>query len=76
MDEREVLTADQAAFYEENGYLLLENRVPMDIIEAIRAEVARFHEEARGMTESNDRNFSIVFFATVGATTESEFSSS
>ena len=55
MREREVLTAAQAAFYEENGYLLLENRVPMDIIEAIRAEVGRFHEEARGMTESNDR---------------------
>lgn len=55
MTTREVLTDDQVAFYRENGYLVLENRVPMEIIESVRAEIARFQEEARGMTESNDR---------------------
>ena len=51
----EVLTADQIAFFEEKGYLVLERRVPMDIIEDIRAEIARFEDEARGMIGSNDR---------------------
>ena len=51
----EALTADQAAFYDREGYLVLENRVPMDVIENIRTEIARFQDEARGMTESNDR---------------------
>ncbi|HMQ58631.1 MAG TPA: phytanoyl-CoA dioxygenase family protein, partial [Rhizobiaceae bacterium] len=55
MRKREVLTDEQAGFYNENGYLVLENRVPMATIEAIRAEIARFEEEARGMTASNDR---------------------
>lgn len=52
---REVLTDEQVSFYENNGYLVLENRVPMHIIEDVRAEITRFQEEARGMTESNDR---------------------
>ncbi len=51
----EVLTEAQIAFYAENGYLILENRIPGDIIAAIRSEIARFEEEARGMTESNMR---------------------
>ena len=51
----EVLTPDQIAFYEEQGYLVLERQIPMDIIEDIRAEIARFEEEAKGMTASNDR---------------------
>ncbi len=51
----EALTAEQKAFYEANGYLVLENRIPPAIIDAIRAEIARFEDEARGMTESNDR---------------------
>jgi len=52
---REVLTDAQVEFYEREGYLVLENRVPMEIIENIRAEIARFENEARGITESNDR---------------------
>lgn len=52
---REVLTDEQIEFYNREGYLVLENRVPMSIIEGIRDEIARFHEEARGMTASNDR---------------------
>ncbi len=51
----EVLNSKQKAFYEENGYLVLDNRIPADIVAAIRAEIARFEEEARGMSESNAR---------------------
>lgn len=51
----EVLTQDQIAFYKDNGYLVVENRIPDSIISEIRAEIARFEQEARGMTASNDR---------------------
>ncbi|HSF96633.1 MAG TPA: phytanoyl-CoA dioxygenase family protein [Thermohalobaculum sp.] len=51
----EVLTPDQIACYNDNGYLLLERRVPGEIMDAIRAEIARFTEMARGMTASDDR---------------------
>ena len=51
----EALTAEQQAFYAENGYLVLENRVPEDVMQAIRDEIARFEEIAAGMTESDDR---------------------
>jgi len=51
----EVLTRDQIEFYHTNGWLTLERRIPADVIEDIRAEIARFSDEARGMTESNDR---------------------
>ena len=52
---REVLTDEQVEHYRREGYLVLEDRVPMEIIEAIRAEIARFQDEARGMTASDDR---------------------
>ena len=55
MANREILSEDQIAFYNTHGYLVLEKRIPDDIIAAIRSEIARFEEEARGMTESNDR---------------------
>jgi ectoine hydroxylase-related dioxygenase (phytanoyl-CoA dioxygenase family) len=55
MANREVLSDDQVAFYKAQGYLVLEKRIPDDIVAAIRSEIARFREEARGMTESNDR---------------------
>ena len=51
----EALSQDQIQFYQDNGYLVLERRVPENIIEEIRSEIARFEDEARGMTESNDR---------------------
>ncbi len=38
-----------------NGYLVIKNRIPAKAIAAIRAEIARFEDEARGMTASNDR---------------------
>ncbi|MFT7135350.1 MAG: ectoine hydroxylase, partial [Akkermansiaceae bacterium] len=52
---REVLTQDQIDFYNENGYLIVENQIPDDVIANIRTEIARFEEEARGLTVSNDR---------------------
>ncbi len=51
----EVLSPDQTAFYEENGYLVLERRLPDAWLDRIRAEIARFEDEPRGMTASNDR---------------------
>ena len=51
----EVLTGDQEAFYAENGYLVLEGRVPSDVIEAIRDEIRRFEDVARTMTESDEK---------------------
>lgn len=51
----EVLSPDQIAFYNDNGYIVLERHLPETWIERIRAEIARFEDEARGMTASNDR---------------------
>lgn len=51
----EVLTADQKAFFDTNGYLVLENRIPMEIIDAIRSEIAAFEEISKGMTAPDDR---------------------
>lgn len=51
----EALSQSQIDSYRQSGYLVLENRVPMAVIESIRAEIARFVEEARGLTDSNDR---------------------
>ena len=51
----EVLSAEQIEFYRDQGYLVVENRIHDDIIADIRAEIARFEDEAREMTESNMR---------------------
>ncbi|MCU9840194.1 phytanoyl-CoA dioxygenase family protein [Ruegeria sp. WL0004] len=51
----EVLSPAQIAHYRDTGYIVLENQVPPPVIAAIRAEIARFTDEARGMTSSNDR---------------------
>lgn len=50
----EVLSALQIASYEDNGYLVLPERIPMDVIESIRAEITRFEDVARGMTTSDE----------------------
>lgn len=55
MRKLEVLSRQQVGFYAEHGYLMLENRIPLSIIEDIRDEISRFEEEARQLTESNDR---------------------
>ena len=51
----ETLTQAQIDHYNDQGYLLLENRVPGDIMDAIRAEITRFKDMARGMTASDDK---------------------
>lgn len=51
----EVLSKSQIDSYKERGYLVLESHLPENIIENIRTEIARFEEEARGITLSNDR---------------------
>ncbi|MDP5220164.1 phytanoyl-CoA dioxygenase family protein [Ruegeria sp. 2205SS24-7] len=51
----EILSSAQIASYKQNGYLVLERHLPDDIMENIRSEIARFEDEARGITESNDR---------------------
>ena len=52
---REVLSEDQVRAYRDRGYVVLERRIPEGVVEGLRAEIARFVEEARGMTASNDR---------------------
>jgi ectoine hydroxylase len=49
------LKQQQITSYENDGYLVLEHRVPDAIISAIRSEIDRFHDIAKGMTESDDR---------------------
>lgn len=51
----EVLSEGEIASYRENGYLVLERHLPADLITALRAEIRRFEDEARSLTESNDR---------------------
>ncbi|WP_295311822.1 phytanoyl-CoA dioxygenase family protein [Roseobacter sp.] len=51
----ETLTLQQIADYQEHGYLVLENRIPPEWLNRIYTEIARFEEEAAGMTTSNDR---------------------
>ena len=51
----ECLTPDDKALYADQGYLVVPDRVPPATLTAIREEIARFHEEARGMETSNDR---------------------
>ena len=51
----EILTDSQIAFYQESGYLLLENHLPKNVIHSIRLEICRFEDEARQMSLSNDR---------------------
>jgi len=51
----DVLSAAELTFYRENGYLTLPGPVPGDVLDALRAEIAGFEVEARGMSASNDR---------------------
>ncbi len=51
----ECLSAADITFYHNNGYVVVPDRVPDAILKAIHDEIARFEEEARGMTGSNDR---------------------
>ena len=51
----ETLSQEQIDHYNSRGYLLLEKRVPDDIMAEIRTEIARFQDQARGMTASDDK---------------------
>ena len=51
----EILSEAQIASYNETGCLVLERHLPDAILASLRAEIARFEDEARGMTASNDR---------------------
>ena len=52
---REQLTDDQVDQYAESGFLLLENQIPELWLNRLRAEIARFEDEASELTASNDR---------------------
>ena len=51
----EVLNADQKEFYEANGYLVLEKRIPEDILQNLRDEISIYQDRARRMTEADDQ---------------------
>ena len=51
----EVLSASQIATYQDLGYLVLDSYLPQAIINDIRAEIARFEDESRDLTKTNDR---------------------
>lgn len=51
----EVLTQSQIASYRDEGYVVVPDRIPQVTLDALRAEIARFEDEARGMEQSNDR---------------------
>ncbi|NNE88418.1 MAG: phytanoyl-CoA dioxygenase family protein [Silicimonas sp.] len=51
----EVLTDAQIAEYNETGCLVLERHLADAILGTLRSEIARFEDEARGMTASNER---------------------
>lgn len=51
----EAITPDQKAFYEENGYLVLPERIPPEILQSLHDEIAKYQEQARGLTASTDQ---------------------
>jgi ectoine hydroxylase-related dioxygenase (phytanoyl-CoA dioxygenase family) len=50
----ETLTQTQKDFYDENGYLVLEKRIPDDVLASLRAEIAKYQSQAKSLTESTD----------------------
>ncbi len=48
------LSADDLAFYRENGYLMIENAVSAEHLEALRRVTYDFIEQSRQVTDSND----------------------
>ena len=47
------LTADQIGFYQDNGYLLLEQAIPSSVLTSLRETVDRFIEASRAIEASN-----------------------
>ena len=54
-DSMEALSQAQKDHYDEHGFVVLENRIPSDIMNSIRDEIARFEGIARTMTTSDDK---------------------
>ena len=50
----EFLNETQRAFYADNGYLVLEGHLPVDIIKQAHAEIAHLSEHAKTIRESDD----------------------
>ena len=53
--DKECLSYDQIQFYQEQGYLVLENHLADEMVTAIRDEIARLSEPAAKMTVSDDK---------------------
>ncbi len=53
--ELEILTPEDVAAYERDGYIVMERRLPAETVAALKRELARFHEAARGMHASDDK---------------------
>lgn len=51
----ETLTQAQIEHYDETGYLILEKRVPDDVMNALRGEITRLCAAAHGMTASDEK---------------------
>ncbi len=51
----EVLTAKQIAGYKRDGCLVLEKRIPDDVMNAVRTEITRLSRPAAEMTASDDK---------------------
>ena len=47
------LTADQIRFYQDNGYLLLEQAIPSRVLTSLRETVDRFIDASRAVEASN-----------------------
>ncbi|SFR42465.1 phytanoyl-CoA dioxygenase family protein [Litoreibacter janthinus] len=50
----ETLTPSQKDFYDAQGYLVLEQRIPDDVLDRLRAEIAKYQEQAKHLSESTD----------------------
>lgn len=50
-----MLSPEQINEYDENGFIVLENQVPMEFIQAIRDQIDGFYEQSKTLTESDDR---------------------
>jgi len=53
--QNECLSDEQVSFYNDEGYVLLENHLDLNVIQSIRDEIARLEALAIGMTESDHR---------------------
>jgi len=51
----EILSKSQIDFYQEAGYLVLENHLSDSIVDSLRREIERFETEARNMKTSSER---------------------